>query len=530
MKFPSSFRFGAASSAIQIEGGWNADGKGESTWDRVIHNERRIVKNNATADVAAYSYHQWREDVRIAAELGLQFYRFSISWPRILPTGFTDKLNHAGVQYYSDLIDALLAEGIEPIVTMYHWDLPVKIQDLGGWTNPLIVNWFGDYARTLYSHYAGRVKTWITLNEAISFCDLAYIVGAFAPRIKEPVFAPYLCNKHVLLAHATAYRIYEKEFKPKYNARFTIANYEIWIEPKTPEDTELAELGREFSSGRYAHAILSKEGGWPPAVEKLMLEYSLKQGFNVSRLPSFTKEEKEFIKGTADFYGINHYTTNVIRPAKPGEDPGVWVVTGSPELNAVLELPPNTKASPGPFPLLVVSAYFIFTRHYFQVYPEGIRRLLSWIKQKYGDIDIMIVENGLTSKKSGPYDNDRVDFIKRYLEQVLLSIKVDNVSVVGYTVWSLTDNFEWLDGYTTKFGLYEVDFEDPKRIRTPRTSAYYYACAIKHRTFDVPDECFDPEYVRHHFKIRDKQNGGVALQNGRLFLYSLLLISIIISY
>ncbi|XP_052743410.1 myrosinase 1 isoform X3 [Bicyclus anynana] len=421
--------------------------------------------------------------------MGLQFYRFSINWPRILPTGFTNKINQAGVKYYSDLIDALLAEGIEPVVTMYHWEMPVKIRDLGGWTNPLIVDWFGDYARVIFSQYADRVKTWITINEAISICDYAFTKGHFAPKIKEPEFAPFLCNKHVLLAHATAYRIYEREFKPKYNARISLANYELWIKPATENDTALAELGRQHATGRYSYPIFSKQGGWPPSIEKLMLQYSLGQGYRYSRLPPFTKDEIEFVKGTADFYGMNHYTTSMIRPAKPGDAPGIWDVTGSPELNATLVFPPNSRF--GVSPIL-------------PVYPEGIREQLSWIKQEYGDIDIMITENGYSTNDYELNDVDRTQYFKEYLEQVLLSIKVDNVSVIGYTAWSLIDNFEWLDGYTTKFGIHEVDFSHPNRTRTPRTSAHYLACVIRARSLDVPDHCYKDKYLADRARITYK--------------------------
>ncbi|XP_052743394.1 myrosinase 1-like [Bicyclus anynana] len=486
LKFPENFKLGAATSSYQIEGGWNADGKGESIWDRFVHQHSADIQNGATGDVAADSYHQWREDVRIAANMGLQYYRFSISWPRILPTGFTNKINQAGVKYYSDLIDALLAKGIEPIVTIYHWELPVKIQDLGGWANPLIVDWYGDYARVIFSHYADRVKTWITINEANAICDYSYNRGHFAPKIKEPEFAPFLCNKHILLAHATAYRIFDREFRPKYQARISLANYELRIKPATENDTVLAELGRQHATGRYAYPIFTKQGGWPPSIEKLMLQYSLGQGYRYSRLPPFTEDEIEFIKGTADFYAMNHYSTSMIRPARPGDAPGIWDVTGSPELNATLEFPPTSKFGTSPI---------------FPVYPEGIREQLSWLKYEYGDIDIMITENGYSTNEIDLNDVDRTQFFKDYLEQVLLSIKVDNVSVIGYTAWSLIDNFEWVDGYSTKFGIHEVDFSHPNRTRTPRTSAHYLACVIRARSLDVPDHCYKDKYLADRARI-----------------------------
>ncbi|CAH2240967.1 jg19724, partial [Pararge aegeria aegeria] len=223
---------------------------------------------------------------------------FSINWARVLPTGLDNKINKAGAKYYSDLIDALLAEGIEPMVTLYHWELPVTIQNLGGWTNPHIVDWFGDYARVIFTLYADRVKTWLTINEPNVFCDIFYISGDSAPGVKEPELAPYLCNKHVMLAHAKAYRIFDQEFRPRYTGKISLASNVLGIEPASPKDAELAELGREHQAGRYSHPIFSKKGGWPPSIEKLMLQVSLKQGYKESRLPAFTEQEIEFMKGT----------------------------------------------------------------------------------------------------------------------------------------------------------------------------------------------------------------------------------------
>ncbi|XP_046973687.1 myrosinase 1-like [Vanessa cardui] len=478
LTFPPNFKFGAATAAYQIEGGWNEDGKGENIWDRFVHENPGKVKNNETGDVAADSYHKWREDVRIAAELGLQFYRFSINWPRILPTGFPNKVNEAGVKYYSDLIDALIAEGIEPIITLYHWELPVKIQDMGGWTNPLIVDWFGNYARVVYQLYADRVKMWLTINEAIVICDFCYLTGLHAPNIREPEFAPYLCNKHTLLAHAKAYRIFDQEFRPKYSGRISFANILLWVDPFYPKDVELAELGRQQLMGKYSHPIFSESGGWPPSIEKAMLEYSLAHGYNESKLPSFTDEEKAFVKGTADFLAMNHYTSFLIRPLELGEKTSFWMFYGTPLSNATLEPPPN--------------AYYGVNK-FFPIYPEGIRRQMSWLKKQYGDIDILITENGYSSAGNQLEDYNRINFYKAYLEQVLLSIKVDNVSVIGFTAWALLDNFEWARGYGTRFGLYEVDFEDPDRRRTPRASAYFYACVIKNRSLN--DTCLNKTLI-----------------------------------
>ncbi|XP_045505553.1 myrosinase 1-like [Colias croceus] len=472
-QFPANFQFGAASAAYQVEGGWDADGKGESIWDRLVHTNKDAIAGGATGDIAADSYHLWREDVQMAAQLGLDFYRFSISWPRILPSGLANNISAAGVAYYNNLIDELLLHGIKPVVTMYHWDLPMKLQDLGGWTNPLISDWFESYAAVLYSLYADRVKTWITINEPIVVCDFNYNGGNYAPGIKEPVIAPYLCNKHLMIAHAKAYRLYEREYKHKYDGRISLANNALWIEPfKVPRDIELAELGMEHMIGRYAHPVFSKEGGWPEKIEKHMLELSLKQGYNSSRLPPFTEEEKKFVQGTADFFGFNYYTARQIRPAKAGEN-GTWFIDGSPELDAMLEVPPG--ATFGATDLIAIL-------------PRGLREMLQYLKKTYGDHEYLITENGYPGWKDME-DHVRIDFIRDHLEQLLIAIEEDNVTVSGYTYWSLLDNFEWVGGYGIRFGIYDVDFNDPKRTRTPRLSAKYYACVIDSNSYNVSLEC-----------------------------------------
>ncbi|OWR53561.1 seminal fluid protein HACP047 [Danaus plexippus plexippus] len=383
-----------------------SSGKGPSVWDDYVHENRVKIKDNSNGDVAADSYHLWKEDIKITKELGLHFYRFSINWPRILPTGFSNKINKAGVKYYNELIDGLVSAGVEPVVTLYHWETPIIIHKLGGWTNPLIVKWFAHYARIVFSLFGDRVKTWITINEANVQCDYFYNSGIFITA-KEDVFAPFLCNKHILMAHAHAYRIYEKEFKPKYGGSVSLANNFLWLDPYISNHEELAELGREHAIGRYSHPIYSKKGGWPPLLEKVLLEYSLKQGYKESRLPTFTKQEKEFVRGTADFYGVNYYTSNLIRPIKPGEDPGYFFITGVPELNAILVHPNNTWY--GALDIL-------------PVYPLGLRRSLSWLKKSYGDIDILITECGFSTAGYDLKDYKRTNFYRDHLEQAIVNL------------------------------------------------------------------------------------------------------------
>ncbi|XP_072948168.1 myrosinase 1-like [Epargyreus clarus] len=467
-KFPPGFIFGAGTSSYQIEGGWNVTDKSESIWDVFAHTPGK-VRNDDNGDIACDSYNKWKDDVQMAADLGLHFYRFSLSWPRLLPTGFPNEISEDGKNYYNNLIDGLLEKGIQPVITIYHWELPQRLQNLGGWTNPSITDWFADYARVVYTLYADRVKTWITINEPIIMCDLSYNTGVTAPGIKDPL-ASYMCGKHVMIAHAKAWRIYDKEFKPKHKGRVSVTNQLIWFEAKTPEEEELAKLTRDLSVGLHSHPIYSKEGGWPPVIEEYIAKKSKEEGYARSRLPEFTPEEIELVKGTYDFYALNYYTGGTIRKARDGETIDPWPLSGLPELEAVIEKRPEWKKS---------------EVYWFSVYPEGLRKQLVWLKENYGDLEFLIVENGYPSIGLNLQDLNRISCIEGHLEQILLAIKEDGINITGYTVWSLMDNFEWNEGYSIKFGLYEVDFADPARTRTPRASAHYYASVIKSHTLDV---------------------------------------------
>nr|XP_049701637.1 myrosinase 1 [Helicoverpa armigera] len=468
LTFPPGFKFGAATAAFQVEGAWNVSDKGESKWDRFCHEFPHKIQDRSNGDIACDSYHQWKRDIEMADELGLHFYRFSVSWTRLLPSGFANHISEDGTRYYNNLIDGLLEKGIEPFVTLYHWDLPQSLQDLGGWTNPLVADWFADYARVVFTLFGDRVKWWITINEPIVICDVVYNSGIMAPPIISPETGAYLCNKNVMMAHAKAYRIYDEEFRPKYQGKVSVANHHIWFDPLTPADAELAELARQNAVGRYAHPIYSKTGGWPASIEKALEEVSLKRGYSKSSLPAFTQEEIEFVRGTYDFYAMNHYTSRLIRKAREGETFNFWPFADCIDLGAKVQKQEDWD---------VTSTFWFF------IHPEGIRRQLAWLKQQYGDIEFIITENGFPTVE-GIHDPIRIKYYKAYLKQILLAIKEDGVNLTGYTAWSLMDNFEWSDGYATKFGLYQVDYNDPQRTRTPRDSARFYKNLIKTYTLD----------------------------------------------
>ncbi|CAH0717625.1 unnamed protein product, partial [Brenthis ino] len=460
--------------------------KSPSIWDTYCH-----IRPNSTetsnGDIACDSYNLWKEDVKIISDLGLDFYRFSISWTRILPRGTPEYISKSGYRYYSNLIDALLENGIEPVVTMYHWDLPQRFQNMGGWANPLISDWFADYSRVLFTLFGDRVKTWITLNEPFLLCLIEYSTELGTGPADYDI-GNFQCIKNSMIAHAKAWRVYDEEFKKKFKGRVGMTNLLVDLKPATKEDELVTQLAVEFYSGLFTYPIYSKTGGWPSAIENLLAQNSKKKGYRQSRLPAFTDEEKEFVRGTGDFIGMNYYTSKIVRTAKEHNFENNTILEDIPELNVILDSDPSWKKS---------CAYHL------DQHPEGLRSMLSWIKKSFGDIEIVIFENGYATSASSLHDQDRVSFFKKHLEQVLLAIYEDKVNVTGFTVWSLMDVYEWMVGYKYKFGLYEVDFTSPSRTRTPRDSARYYKHVIRNRSIDPPNDNYisDELYLCYFFSL-----------------------------
>lgn len=464
-RFPPGFLFGTGTAAYQIEGAWNEDGKGESIWDRLTHQHPEVINDQSTGDVACNSYHLYKDDVRMLKEVGFHFYRFSISWPRILPTGHINVVNEAGIRYYNNLINELIANGIQPMVTMYHWDLPQPLQDLGGWTNPLLANYFEDYARVLFTNFGDRVKWWYTINEPKSIVFGYSMQIGFAPNILSCGHGEYLVMHTILLSHARAYRLYEREFKETQEGKISIVALCNWIEPKTysEEDEEAAERARQMHLGWILHPIYSTTGDYPPIMKEWVAKKSKEEGYLRSRLPSFTKEEVKMVRGTWDFLGLNHYTTFFTYESKEG----VTIFTDS---DVCMTQDVN---------------YPIGASFWLQVVPWGFRKVLNWLAKEYGSPPFFIAENGF-SDHGGLNDTERVGYHVNYLCELLKAINDDHCNVIGYTVWSLMDNFEWISGYTDNFGLYQVDFGDPNRKRTAKQSARVFSQII--RSNQIPAE------------------------------------------
>ncbi|XP_072933968.1 lactase-like protein isoform X2 [Epargyreus clarus] len=394
-------------------------------------------------------------------ELGVDYYRFSIAWTRILPTGRSHNINEKGVQYYNNLIDELLKYNIQPMVTLYHFDLPQKLQDLGGWTNPLIVGWFEDYARVVFEKFADRVKYWVTVNQPSS-CVMAYGEGVIAPGVVFNGVGEYLCIKNMLLAHAAAYRLYEKEYKKKYKGSVGIALELNWSDPinNKTANVEATDRYKQFTLDLYLHPIWSKQGDFPSLVKEVIAKKSREQGFKRSRLPVLSSEEKQMLKGSADFIGINHYTTNLVKPSKAqyivpsfNDDVGVelsyrkdWMQAKSPWLRSA---------------------------------PYGLYKLCLYINKHYDYPKVFITEHGWSTSQA-LWDNSRVENLRGYLKALLFAIE-DGTEVIGYTAWSLMDNVEWNAGVSERFGLYEVDFDSKEKTRTARLSALVYKRIIEKR-------------------------------------------------
>jgi beta-glucosidase/6-phospho-beta-glucosidase/beta-galactosidase len=379
-------------------------------------------------------------------------------------------VNQAGIAYYNNLINELIANGIQPMVTMYHCDLPQPLQDLGGWTNPALANYFEDYARVLYTNFGDRVKWWNTINEPQILTWGYSIPAGTAPNILTPGYGQYLALHTTLLSHARAYRLYEREFKEKQGGKVTIVPVGFWMEPKihSKEEEEAAARALQMNLGWVLHPIYSATGDYPPVMKEWMAKKSKEEGYSKSRLPSFTKEEIEMVKGTWDFLGLNHYTTFFTLQSKK-ESPSL-LDTGV--TNVVDESYPTTAAD------------------WLQVVPWGFRKILNWISKEYNNPPILIIENGFPDH-GGVDDKDRVNYLTKYLCELLKATNEDGCNVIGYSVWSLMDNFEWSAGYTVKFGLYDVDFNDPDRKRTAKKSAEVYSQIIKNKK--IPDEFLSVE-------------------------------------
>ncbi|MEM7104322.1 MAG: GH1 family beta-glucosidase [Bacteroidota bacterium] len=459
LSFPPDFIWGSATSSFQIEGASATDGKGPSIWDAFCMIPGK-VDNNDHGQIACDHYHKMKDDVAMMKAMGLKAYRFSIAWPRIFPSG-TDEINEKGVQFYSDLIDTLIENDIEPWITLFHWDLPLALEiEKDGWLNASIIEAFTQYADLCFERFGGRVKNWITFNEPWVVTVLGYGLGVFAPgRISNT--EPYIAGHNLLLAHAKTVALFREKYQPGQGGRIGITCNCDWREPASndPKDITAAQRALEFMLSWFMDPVY--KGRYPDSmIERLG-----------PRLPAFSESEKELLKGSADFFGLNHYSTMLV------SDAGGHIVEGSVYENGGLLADQDIKLSADPA--------WQRTEMGWPIVPWGFRKLLEWIDERYDRPEIIITENGgaFDDKMINGHvdDKPRLNYYKTYLAEAHKAIG-NGVHLGGYFAWSLMDNFEWASGYAKRFGLHYVDFETLER--TPKASAKWLRKVVAQNGFE----------------------------------------------
>lgn len=440
LTFPDGFIWGSATSAYQIEGAWNKDGKGESIWDHFTH-RRYTILNGDNGDVACDHYHHMPHDIALMQELGLKAYRFSVSWPRILPEG-RGKVNQAGIDFYDRLVDNLLQAGILPMATLYHWDLPQALQNIGGWTNRDCTDWFVDYARVMFDRLGDRVKLWSTHNEPWVVAFLGYAFGEHAPGICDYSQA-YQTVHHLLLSHGKTVQAFRQGGYPGEIGIVLNLNHLI---PASQREEDLAAHQRAVQQDFSLFLDPLYKGEYPA---------DLFEWLGVHQ-PKIHDGDLKIIQGKTDFLGINHYSTSVITHA----------INGS-----------ILKIAAYPFS----GAGWGRTEMNWGINPAGLLEVLLYVKEKYDNPPIYITENGcampdIADEKGFVEDWGRVIYLRSYLQMAHRAIQ-SGVDLRGYFAWSLMDNFEWAWGYKMRFGLVRVDFETLNRI--PKQSALWYREVVR---------------------------------------------------
>ncbi|KAK4483755.1 hypothetical protein RD792_010957 [Penstemon davidsonii] len=487
--FPAGFVFGASGSAYQYEGGATDGGRGLSVWDTFSLGRPDMIEDGSNGSVAIDQYKLYKEDVKILKKTGLDAYRFSISWSRVLPGGkLSAGINKEGIKYYNDLIDSLLAEGIEPYVTIFHWDLPLALDhEYGGFLSKKIVNDFTDFAELCFWEFGDRVKYWITINEAWTYTYKGYVNGTFPPcrggPELEPIITPnnrphvgyksswkkypskegnsaiepYIVAHHLILSHASAVNLYRTHFQAYQGGKIGMTNNINWYLPldeKSVEDHLAARRAVDFMFGWFVSPLVS--GDYPE---------SMRERVGV-RLPIFTPEEVKLVKGSYDFLGVNYYTTyyaaNDLKAyfAPPSYDNDEAVIQ-TPERNGV---PIGPKGG----------------SDWLYIYPPGIYDFLKFAKINYDDPLIYIIENGVDEKNNDKitvsdarHDPQRVKYFHDHLCYVKKALS-EGVNVAGYFLWSFADNYEWAEGYTVRFGIFYIDFVNGRLTRFPKRSAIWW--------------------------------------------------------
>lgn len=441
--FPPNFLWGAATAAYQIEGAVTTDGRGPSIWDHFSHLPGKIA-NNDTGDVACDHYHRFPEDIQIMKAMGLNSYRTSISWPRIFPQG-KGQVNQAGLDFYQRLTDSLLTAGIEPLFTIFHWDLPAALQDLGGWANRDLTEYFRDYAVFLFEHLGDRVHRWITINEPAVHTIAGHLEGTQAPGIKDWKIALQTAH-HLLLSHGLALQAFRTG---NHSGELGITLNLGYFEPASasPADQEATKRMDGLWNRWFLDPLF--KGTYPVDMWQLYENQGL--------APQVAAGDFELIQQPADFLGINYYFRELIK-FNPHTLPPV-------SASAIFPPPPRTAME-------------------WEIYPKGLYRLLTRIKREYSPLPLYITESGAAFPDhliDGIInDSDRINYLLYHFEAAASAL-AEGVDLRGYYIWSLLDNFEWSYGYDKRFGLIYIDYETQQRYW--KQSAYWYQAFIKQQRF-----------------------------------------------
>ncbi|MFL9651729.1 GH1 family beta-glucosidase [Exiguobacterium chiriqhucha] len=464
MKMPNNFLFGAASASYQVEGAWNEDGKGLSNWD-VFSKIPGKTFEDTNGDVAVDHYHRYKEDIALMAEMGLESYRFSISWPRVFPNG-TGEVNEKGLEFYNNLIDECLKHNIVPFVTLYHWDLPQALEEKGGWKNPETVDAFVRFADTCFQSFGDRVRHWITFNEAVIFCSLGYLTGAHPPGIEGDVKGYFQTTHHVFVAHARAVELFKQNgyvgeigITHVFNPAFSIDD---------AEENKFAEMHANAYSTHWFYDPILK-GEYPAYVVKGLEEQGL--------LPDMTDEELDLLKRTAsmnDFIGLNYYS-----PQRVMKNDSALVMASGRENSTGR---PGNPSFDGVYKTVMMDDK-VYTKWAWEISPEAFLDGMHMLKDHYGDVKIYITENGLGDVDpivdGEIVDDARIEYIEGHIRAVKHAVE-QGVNVAGYYAWSAIDLLSWLNGYKKQYGFIYVDHANGL-ARKKKKSFHWYKDIIATR-------------------------------------------------
>lgn len=457
--FTKDFLWGAASAAYQVEGAWNEDGKGVSIWDDFSKIPGKTFEGT-NGDVAVDHYHRYKEDVKLMAEMGLKSYRFSIAWTRIFPNG-RGEVNLKGIEFYNNLINELLKYNITPFITLYHWDLPLELQKIGGWESKETVDAFNEFAKVCFEAFGDRVQHWITFNEAIVFITLSYMLQAHPPMIDSPKKG-FQASHNVNIAHAKAVKSF-REMGIKGEIGITHVLNPAYPASNSEKDIKAAEYAEQDTFYWYYDPIL--KGEYP----KEYLEFLEEKGW----APTITKEELELLKtNKSDFIGVNYYQRRLVK--------------SNDENKKLIKSRENSTGAAGNSSycgryIVTVDPNCEYTKWGWEIFPQGLYDGMARIKERYGEIPIYITENGLGDQdeilNGEILDYPRIDYIERHLAVCKKAI-TDGIKLKGYYAWSFTDLLSWLNGYKKQYGFVFVDHNNNLE-RRKKKSYYWYKDVIE---------------------------------------------------